>query len=77
MDLPVPYVASSANYGFKIIQKLLRQAGGFFLGKNKNENAKIYDAIVSEYLQYLLKDINGPFIEFFLERSRTRTGKIG
>ena len=75
LNLPVPFVASDQKYGWKFIQKVLRYGGGFFLGKREKENKNIYNAIIAEYLEQLLNE--KPYLQFFIEASRSRTGKIG
>ena len=73
-NLKVPYIAASDDF-LKIIfvNTVLRMTGGFFI-RRKVSNDSLYQAILTEYIQQIIKDNN--FLEFFLEGTRSRTGKI-
>lgn len=53
----------------------MSQCGAFFLGKKSKEDKEIYDAILKEYLAIVLNE--SPYLEFFIEKTRSRTGKVG
>lgn len=56
-----------------LIPFLIKSSGAFFYRPIKFKKSNIYKAIFNEYLQRLL--INGNNLEFFIEGSRSRTGK--
>jgi len=53
----------------------LSLCGAFFLGKKPKEDQGIYDAILKDYLSVILNET--PYLEFFIEKTRSRTGKVG
>ena len=56
-----------------VIPFLIRSSGAFFFRKNMFEGSELYKAIFNEYVQRLLTKGNN--LEFFIEGSRSRTGK--
>ena len=85
-EVPLPAIAAAMDFlgginkaqtcsclGSKFIGKLLRQCGAFFIRRAAGDD-KLYWAIFTEYVQTHLKNNDHP-MEFFLEGTRSRTGK--
>lgn len=71
--LTVPLIAAGRNLDFWPIGGLFRRAGAFFLRRSfKGED--LYPAVFREYLIQMLEQ--GYPIEFFIEGTRSRTGKL-
>ncbi|XP_067938186.1 glycerol-3-phosphate acyltransferase 1, mitochondrial-like [Watersipora subatra] len=72
-----PYVAAGDNLNIFGFGQILRSLGGFFIRRrfDKEEGKKdhLYRAVLSEYVQELLK--HGQSLEFFIEGGRSRSGK--
>lgn len=58
----------------KLIPFLIRSSGAFFYRKASYKNSKVYKAIFYEYIHKIL--MMGNNLEFFIEGTRSRTGKI-
>ncbi|TYZ62420.1 hypothetical protein PybrP1_008662 [[Pythium] brassicae (nom. inval.)] len=72
-NIPVPYIAAGEDFlhlGFAT--KLLRESGAYFIRRSFAHDA-LYAAIFREYTQYLVA--MGHTLEFFIEGSRSRSGK--
>ncbi|MCZ6713836.1 MAG: 1-acyl-sn-glycerol-3-phosphate acyltransferase [Deltaproteobacteria bacterium] len=67
-----PHVAAGNNLAFWPLGPIFRRAGGFFL-RRSFEGDPLYTAVFSSYIQLLIKD--GATLEFFIEGTRSRTGK--
>jgi glycerol-3-phosphate O-acyltransferase len=67
-----PHVAAGDNLAFWPLGALFRRAGAFFL-RRTFEGDRLYTAVFRAYLQLLIKD--GVTQEFFIEGTRSRTGK--
>ncbi len=72
-DLPPPHIAAGVNLSFWPLGHIFRRAGAFFL-RRSIRGQKLYAAVFSAYLRKLLRE--GYVQEFFLEGSRSRTGKL-
>lgn len=73
--LKLPYVVSDeALMSAFLIPFLVKSSGAFFFRPKKYSKSSLYQAIFNEYIQRLL--MNGNNIEFFIEGTRSRTGKI-
>ena len=71
--LTVPLVAAGANLNFWPMGPLFRRAGGFFIRRTfKGED--LYPTVFREYLVRQMEQ--GYPIEFFIEGTRSRTGKL-
>jgi len=71
--IKLPYIAAGEDFlNIALINHLLRMTGAFFI-KRKMADDKLYMAILTEYIQQLLKDQE--MVEFFIEGTRSRTGK--
>ena len=72
-NLPLPHILAGEDFlGLGMLSTMLRHAGAFFI-KRPFPNDVIYQAIFTEYVQRLLQDKQ--VLEFFLEGTRSRTGK--
>ena len=73
-NIKVPHIAAGEDF-LKIfmVNHLLRMTGAFFI-KRRIANDPLYQAILTEYVQQIIKDNH--FLEFFVEGTRSRTGKI-
>lgn len=72
-NIPVPYIAAGEdflNMGFAT--KILRESGAYFIRRSFADDP-LYTAIFREYTQYLVA--MGHTVEFFIEGSRSRSGK--
>ncbi len=67
-----PLVAAGVNLAFWPLGPIFRRGGGFFL-RRSFEGDRLYANVFRSYVQHLLKD--GVTQEFFLEGTRSRTGK--
>jgi len=71
--LPPPHIAAGVNLSFWPLGHIFRKAGAFFI-RRSIRGQKLYAAVFSAYLKKLLKE--GYVQEFFLEGTRSRTGKL-
>ena len=70
-----PYVAAAEDFlNMVLVWRLLSGGGAFFLRRKSRYNDELYKVILKEYIQRLLIDGNG--LEFFIEGTRSRTGKL-
>jgi glycerol-3-phosphate O-acyltransferase len=67
-----PHVAAGINLAFWPLGPVFRRAGGFFL-RRSFEGEPLYTAVFRSYVGLLIKD--GATQEFFIEGTRSRTGK--
>ncbi|OGQ08864.1 MAG: hypothetical protein A3G32_09750 [Deltaproteobacteria bacterium RIFCSPLOWO2_12_FULL_40_28] len=72
-DLTMPHVCGGINMRFWPVGRLIRKAGGFFIRREFGGN-KLYKLVLNYYLRYLVKA--GHSIEFFIEGTRSRSGKL-
>jgi len=70
--LAPPMVAAGANLSFFPLGPIFRRAGAFFLRRSFGEDP-LYTAVFRSYIQLMIKD--GVTQEFFIEGTRSRTGK--
>ena len=75
-DLPIPHIAAGEDFlGILLVRWLFRRSGAFFMRRSMDTAADpLYSAIFACYLQQLLVD--GQSIEFFIEGTRSRSGKM-
>jgi glycerol-3-phosphate O-acyltransferase len=71
--MPCPHVAAGKNLSFWPIGPLFRRGGAFFI-RRSFRGAVLYSRVFAEYLHKLLEE--GFNIEFFIEGTRSRTGKM-
>ncbi len=72
-DLPAPHIAAGVNLSFWPLGHIFRKAGAFFI-RRTIRGQKLYATVFSTYLRKLLRE--GYVQEFFLEGTRSRTGKL-
>lgn len=75
-DIRVPHVASGDNLRIPVFSWVLRHLGGFFIKRKMDHSSakdELYKCILQEYVEQLL--LNGQYLEFYIEGSRSRTGK--
>ncbi|XP_032877710.1 dihydroxyacetone phosphate acyltransferase isoform X1 [Amblyraja radiata] len=73
-DLSLPVIAAGMDFmGMKIVGEMLRMSGAFFIRRSFGGD-KLYWAVFSEYVKTILRNGDAP-VEFFLEGTRSRTGK--
>ena len=69
-----PHIAAAEDFlSIKFIHKVLRSSGAFFVRRKKIEFQEIYRVIFYEYVQKLLLEDSS--LEFFIEGTRSRSGK--
>lgn len=72
-DIKVPCIAAAEEFlKITLVNHILRVSGAFFI-KRRVAGDHLYMAILSEYVQQLLKD--SQILEFFIEGTRSRSGK--
>lgn len=71
--LSPPHIAAGENLAFWPIGPILRGAGGFFIRRSFGDD-ELYKLIFRSYLNFLIRE--GYNQEFFIEGSRSRTGKL-
>lgn len=71
-NLRLPHIASGINLNMPVVGSILRKSGAFFMRRSFGNI--LYTAIFQEYLHLMLT--KGHSIEFFIEGSRSRTGRL-
>jgi 1-acyl-sn-glycerol-3-phosphate acyltransferase len=73
-NVKVPYIAAGEDFlKIFLVNHLLRMTGAFFI-RRRIASDVLYQAILTAYVQQLVKD--NQFLEFFIEGTRSRSGKI-
>ncbi len=67
-----PHIAAGINLNLPLVGRILRGSGAFFL--RRSFNSVLYSTIFSEYLSSLIA--HGVSIEYFIEGTRSRTGRL-
>ncbi|VAW46824.1 Glycerol-3-phosphate acyltransferase, partial [hydrothermal vent metagenome] len=67
-----PHIAAGINLNLPVVGRILRGSGAFFL--RRSFNSVLYSTIFSEYLSSLIT--HGVSIEYFIEGTRSRTGRL-
>jgi glycerol-3-phosphate O-acyltransferase len=57
-----------------VVHVLMRRSGAFFIKRSQQKYKDIYRAILNEYLAKLM--LGNHYLEFFIEGTRSRTGKM-
>ncbi len=68
-----PHIAAGINLNLPIVGPLLRRGGAFFLRRSFRSH-KLYAAVFYEYLSMI--QTQGVSIEYFVEGTRSRTGRL-
>lgn len=71
--LTPPHIAAGANLNFPLIGPLLRRCGAFFL-RRTFKGEPLYAVVFNEYLHMMIA--RGFPIEYFIEGTRSRTGRM-
>ena len=69
----VPHIAAGVNLNLPVLGSFLRRGGAFFLRRSFKGNA-LYSVIFKEYMAQLID--RGVPIEYFIEGTRSRTGRL-
>ena len=67
-----PHIAAGENLSFWPVGPIFRHSGAFFI-RRSIKGDEIYKVVLAHYLRKLLKE--GYCVEFFIEGTRSRTGK--
>jgi glycerol-3-phosphate O-acyltransferase len=68
-----PHIAAGVNLNLPVVGSLLRRGGAFFL-RRSFRSQKLYAAVFYEYLSII--QTQGVSIEYFIEGTRSRTGRL-
>ena len=68
-----PHIAAGVNLNLPVVGRFIRKGGAFFL-RRSFRSQKLYSAVFHEYLARILS--NGTAIEYFIEGTRSRTGRL-
>lgn len=71
--IPMPLVCGGNNLSFWPMGPIGRKSGAFFIRRSYEGN-KLYASTVQAYIEQLIRD--KCFLEFFIEGTRSRTGKL-
>ncbi|MBW1810094.1 MAG: 1-acyl-sn-glycerol-3-phosphate acyltransferase, partial [Deltaproteobacteria bacterium] len=71
--IPMPHIAAGENLAFWPMGPIFRHSGAFFMRRSFKGNP-LYPVIFRTYLRYVMSE--GFPIEFFIEGTRSRTGKL-
>jgi glycerol-3-phosphate O-acyltransferase len=72
-NITFPHVCAGINLNFWPVGRIIRKGGGFFIRRSFSGN-KVYKESLYAYLKALLSSKH--CIEFFIEGTRSRTGKL-
>lgn len=68
-----PHIAAGVNLNLPVVGRLLRKGGAFFL-RRSFRSQPLYSAVFHEYFAQIMS--NGTAIEYFIEGTRSRTGRL-
>ncbi|MDX1554492.1 MAG: glycerol-3-phosphate 1-O-acyltransferase PlsB [Xanthomonadales bacterium] len=68
-----PHVAAGVNLNLPVVGRIIRKGGGFYL-RRSFRSQKLYSAVFYEYLSTILSQ--GTSIEYFIEGTRSRSGRL-
>ena len=72
-SMPVPYICAGANLSFWPRGAIFRKSGAFFIRRSYDGN-RLYAMSVQAYIEDLIREKS--CLEFFIEGTRSRTGKL-
>ena len=74
-SLKCPFVNSSHDFlAIPLLTQIFRYGGAFFTERKRKQYGEMYILILGEYIKMLIAE--GANIEFFIETSRSRSGKL-
>lgn len=68
-----PHIAAGLNLNLPVVGRFVRKGGAFFIRRSFRAQ-QLYSAVFHEYLARILS--NGTSIEYFIEGTRSRTGRL-
>lgn len=68
-----PHIAAGINMNLPLVGRIIRKGGAFFLRRSFRSH-KLYSAVFHEYLSRIQAE--GTSIEYFIEGTRSRTGRL-
>ena len=68
-----PHIAAGVNLNLPVVGRVLRKGGAFFLRRSFRSN-KLYSTVFNEYYAQIMS--NGTAVEYFIEGTRSRTGRL-
>lgn len=68
------FIADEAILQASLLPLIIKSCGAFFFQKRPYKDSNLYRILFDKYLEHLLRQ--GNTVEFFIEDSRSRTGKI-
>ena len=71
--MSLPYIVAGVNLNFWPLGPIFRGGGAFFM-RRTFRGKRLYSKVFATYVEYLVRE--GIPIEFFMEGTRSRTGKI-
>lgn len=72
-NVPIPHIVAGEDFlGMAGMTTILRQCGAYFIRRSFKDDT-LYSAVLTEYTQHLLEQ--GQSLEFFIEGTRSRSGK--
>lgn len=74
LGLSLPAIAAGNNLDMPIVGPILKKMGAWFIRRGNWSADPLYVGIVRDYVEYLLN--TGQNIEFFIEGTRSRIGKL-
>lgn len=72
-DLTLPFVCAGINLKFWPVSLFIKRGGGFFI-RRRMKGDKLYKLVLESYIKLLVRE--GYSFEFFIEGTRSRTGKL-
>jgi glycerol-3-phosphate O-acyltransferase len=72
-DMTIPHIAAGINLSFWPLGPIFRSAGAFFIRRSFRGD-RLYSLLLEKYLKTLVR--RGHPMEFFIEGTRSRTGKM-
>lgn len=74
LGISLPAIAAGDNLDIPVVGPILKRLGAWWIKRGNWSSDPLYVGIVREYVEDLLK--TGTNIEFFIEGTRSRTGKL-
>jgi len=71
--LVAPHIAAGVNLNLPVLGSILRRGGAFFMRRSFRNNP-LYSAVFNEYVSTIVAQ--GVSIEYFIEGTRSRTGRL-